>query len=290
MPQATVNGLKITYAETGAGFPLVWCHEFAGSMESWAPQVSFFSPHYRVITYNARGYPPSHVPTDPHAYSQDRAVEDLYQLLRSLDIRQAYVGGLSMGGSTALHFGTQHPDIARALIVAATGTGSTDPVLFHQQCEAVARRIENGGMAAMQEYAAGPTRVQLRRKDPAAWEQFAQRFAAHSPVGSALTMRGVQAQRPSIFDCRDQLRALDLPTLIMAGDEDEPCLEPALFLKRNLPRAGLVLFPQSGHTINLEEPDRFNRAVLDFLTAVEAGAWAQPEESSGVGFLTSSPP
>jgi pimeloyl-ACP methyl ester carboxylesterase len=96
MPSAKVNGVELAYQESGQGFPLVWCHEFAGSMESWEPQVHFFSRRYRVITYNARGYPPSEVPGDAAAYSQDHAVEDLYGLLRHLGIAQAHVGGLSM--------------------------------------------------------------------------------------------------------------------------------------------------------------------------------------------------
>ena len=79
--------------------------------------------------------------------------------------------------------------------------------------------------------------------------------------------------RPTIYALEDKLRKLQVPTLIMIGDEDEPCIEPAIFMKRNIPRSGLAVLPQSGHAINLEEPDLFNRTVLDFLTAVEAGRW-----------------
>ena len=96
---------------------------------------------------------------------------------------------------------------------------------------------------------------------------------AHSALGSALTFRGVQIKRPTVFQLEDQLRGLDIPTLVLIGDEDEPCIEPSIFMKRHIPACGLAIFPQSGHTINLEEPDLFNRTVLDFLTAVEAGAW-----------------
>jgi pimeloyl-ACP methyl ester carboxylesterase len=63
---------------TGTDFPLIWVHEFAGGMESWLPQVNFFSRRYRVIVYNARGYPPSAVPADASKYGQDYAAEDLY--------------------------------------------------------------------------------------------------------------------------------------------------------------------------------------------------------------------
>ena len=155
MPRVSLDGVGIEYREAGSGFPLLWAHEFAGSMESWEPQVRFFSRRYRVITYNARGYPPSDVPDEPDAYSQDRAVEDLYQLLRHLGIEQAYVGGLSMGGGTTVHFGLRHPEMARALIVANTGSGSANPEQFARGCEERAARLERDGMDGANDYARG---------------------------------------------------------------------------------------------------------------------------------------
>jgi pimeloyl-ACP methyl ester carboxylesterase len=89
--------------------------------------------------------------------------------------------------------------------------------------------------------------------------------------------------RPSILDLGPQLEQLDVPTLIMTGDEDDPCLEPGFFMKRKIPTAGLVVLPKSGHTINLEEPEAFNRAVLDFLTAVDAGKWTRRNPASQTG-------
>ena len=283
MPRVSVDGVGLEYRESGSGFPLVWAHELAGSLESWEPQVHFFARRYRVITYNARGYPPSDVPDDPAAYSQDQAVADLHALLRALEIEQAYVGGLSMGGSTALHFGVQHPEMARAIVIAAAGSGSTDPEPFREGCHARADRLDSEGMAALEDYARGPARVQLRRKDPDGWERFRELLMSHSPRGSALTMRGVQGGRPPVFAFERELRAMPVPALILTGDEDDACLEPALFMKRCLPRSGLVVLPQSGHGINLEEPELFNRAVLDFLTAVEADRWPAREQGSGGG-------
>ena len=284
MPRVTIKGVAIEYEEAGEGFPLLLCHEFGGSRESWEAQVRFFARRYRVVTYNARGFPPSDVPAELSAYSQDQAVDDAYQLLRHLGIDQAYVGGLSMGGSTTLHFGLQHPETVRALIVGAAGTGSNDPEGFRRQCHAFADTIERDGMSAMEGYATGPTRLQLRRKDHVGYEQFRSLLARHSPLGSALTLRGVQADRPPIFELGDALAKLELPTLIMVGDEDDPSLDPALFMKRQIKRAGLVVFPQAGHAINLEDPELFNRSVLDFLTAVEVGRWTTREEGSGVSF------
>ena len=274
MPHFSANGVSIYYEITGQGFPLVWSHEFAGCYDSWDPQVKFFSRRYQVITYAARGYPPSDVPTDPEAYSQDHAVEDLYQLLRHVGIGEAYLGGLSMGGSVVLNFGIAHPSMCRALIVASAGAGTTDRQAFLANAQAVSDRLLAEGMESVAaDYARGETRLQFLRKDPKGWEEFYRGLASHSAQGSALTFRGFQMKRPTIFALEEKLLQLQVPTLVMIGDEDEPCVEPAVFMKRKIPNAGLAVFPQSGHTINLEEPDLFNRTVQEFLTAVETGTW-----------------
>ena len=276
MPSFSADGVNIYYEVTGRGFPLVWCHEFAGNYESWEPQARYFSRRYQVITYSARGYPPSHVPEDPAAYSQDQAVEDLYRLLQHLGIEQAYIGGLSMGGTTALNFGIAHPEMAKALIVASAGAGADNAEEFRNFGEALIARLRNEGMEAVaKDYARGETRLQFLRKDPKGWEEFHRGLVSHSALGSWLTYQGVQLKRPSVYALKEKLRGLPMPVLVMIGDEDDPCVEPAVFMKRIIPGAGLAVFPQSGHTINLEEPDLFNRTVSDFLTTVEAGKWAK---------------
>ena len=278
MPSFSANGVQIYYEINGGGFPLVWCHEFGGSIESWETQVRYFTRRYQVITYAARGWPPSDVPTDPAAYSQDILVNDLYLLLRHLGIGQAHIGGLSMGGSVTLNFGIAHPEMAKSLIVASAGSGSTDRDTFLANGQAMAQRLLSEGMAAVaKDYGVTPVRVQLGRKDPHGFEEFTRLLAAHDATGSALTYQGFMMNRPTVFALEEQLRALRVPTLILIGDEDEPCIEPAVFMKRHIPRSGLAVFPQSGHAINLEEPDLFNRTVSDFLNAVEADRWASRE-------------
>jgi pimeloyl-ACP methyl ester carboxylesterase len=277
MPLAAMNdGIRLYYESTGSGYPLLFSHEFAGDYRSWEPQVRYFARRYRVITYNARGYPPSDVPEDVGAYSQARAMHDIAQLLEALQVPQAHVVGLSMGGYATLHFGLNYPQMARSLVVAGCGYGSVagDRQKFQQDTAQVAQRLENDGMPAMAAmYSKGPTRVQFEDKDPRGWQEFADQLAEHSATGAALTMRGVQGQRPSVYELEAQMRQLQVPTLIVTGDDDEPCLEPGLFMKRAIPTAGLVVVPKTGHTINLEEPESFNRIVSDFLTAVESGRW-----------------
>ena len=276
MPTFAVDGVNLHYEVEGSGYPLLFSHEFAGDIRSWEPQVNFFARRYQVITWCARGYPPSDVPDDPAAYSQERAVADAHALLAHLGIGQAHIAGLSMGASLSLNFAIAHPEMCRSVVVAATGTGSDDRESFRQAWQENSEQLLTGDMAGFAEsYANGPQRVQFRRKDPAGWAKFFAQLAEHSPLGSGLTMRGVQMRRAAIYELEEQLRGLQVPTLLLVGDEDEPCLNPTLFMKRHIPNSGLAMFPQSGHTINLEEPALFNRTVLDFLTAVEANRWGQ---------------
>src|ERR1017187_786439 len=120
----TDDGVTLHAEETGAGEPLVFIHEFAGDHRSWEPQVRYFSAASRCVSYAARGYPPSDVPTDPAAYSQDRAVADAIAVLDGLGIARANVVGLSMGGFTALHLALNHPDRVISAVVAGAGYGA----------------------------------------------------------------------------------------------------------------------------------------------------------------------
>jgi len=139
---------------------------------------------------------------------------------------------------------------------------------------------------AAKKYALGPTRVQFQNKDPRGWAEFARQLLEHAPKGQALTMRGVQMRRPSLWELVGDMKRIDVPALIVTGDEDDPCLEPALLMKRNIATAGLVVLPWSGHTINIEEPDAFNRALFDFFMRVDEGRSARRDpRSSASGIL-----
>ena len=270
----TDDGIALHVEETGAGEPLLFIHEFAGDHRSWEPQVRHFSAAYRCVTYAARGYPPSDVPPDPAMYSQDRAVRDALDVLDGLNIDRANVVGLSMGGFTALHLVLRHPERVTAAVVAGAGYGA-EPArqeAFRAEANAIADAFEADGAAKVaQWYAAGPARVQFRNKNPRGWAEFAAALAGHDATGAALTMRGIQAARPSLYEL--DYTNVTVPLLILAGDEDDGCQEPGLMLKRAIPSAGLAILPRTGHTTNLEEPGVFNRAVDDFLAAVARGAW-----------------
>ena len=236
--------------------------------------MRFFARYFHCVTYGARGFPPSDVPDDPAKYSQARARDDVIAILDHLQLERAHIVGLSMGGFATLHAGIAHPRRARSLVIAGCGYGA-DPGQkdkFLAECEAAAAFFETAGAAeAAEKYALGPTRVQFQNKDPRGWSEFARQLAEHSAKGLALTMRGVQMRRPSLWELVEDMRRIEVPTLIVTGDEDEPCLEPAILMKRNIATAGLAMLPRAGHTINIEDPDGFNRALLEFFLLVDGG-------------------
>jgi pimeloyl-ACP methyl ester carboxylesterase len=277
MPYLTTDdGVRLYYEETGSGAPIVFVHEFAGDYRSWEPQMRYFSRRYRCVAFNARGWPPSDVPDDVARYSQARACDDIRSVLDGLNIDKAHIVGLSMGGLATLHFGLTYPSRALSLLVAGAGYGSEpgEREKFREEAVVIAAKLEKEGMATFAEaYAYGPTRVQFENKDPRGFAEFKTMLADHSAKGAANTQLGVQRERPSIFDLEDKLAACRVPMLVVTGDEDWPCLLPNVFIKRTCPSAALLVIPNSGHAVNIEEPAAFNAALADFLVQVDAGRW-----------------
>lgn len=290
MPYATTDdGVKLYYEETGSGTPIIFVHEFAADHRSWETQMRHFGQRYRAITYGARGYPPSDVPEDVSMYSQNRATDDIAAVLDHLKIEKAHVVGLSMGGFATLHFGFRHPHRALSLTVAGCGYGAEkgQEEKFRKEVETVVATIRTEGAAKFAEkYAYGPTRVQFENKDPRGFMQFKQELAEHSTIGTANTQEGVQGKRPSLYDLVDQMKAMTTPVLVLTGDEDWPCLQPALLMKQTIPTAALSVMPNCGHTINIEDPDQFNRLVSDFIVQVDSGRWPTRDPRAMVASIT----
>ena len=290
MPHAmTEDGVRLYYEETGSGKPLIFVHEFAGDHRSWEPQMRPFGQRYRSIAFNARGYPPSDVPDNRASYFQNRAADDIRSVLDHLRIDRAHVVGLSMGGFATLHFGFRHPARALSLCVAGCGYGAEPEQRerFRTEAAAIADFINSAGMKAFADkYAYGPTRVQFENKDPRGFAEFKRMLAEHSGLGSANTQLGVQRERPSLYDLVDDMKRLTVPTLILMGDEDWPCLTPGILLKRNIQAAALAVMPNCGHTINLEAPGEFNRIVGDFLALVDAGRWPMRDPRAASASIT----
>ena len=276
MPYANSKGVQLYFEEAGKGTPVVFVHEFAGDIRSWEPQLRYFSRRYRCIAFNARGYLPSDIPEAVSQYSQAIATDDIANVMNDIGVRKAHIVGCSMGGYATLHFGLRYARMARSLTVIGAGYGS-DPdkrAQFLTDTEVMARRFDELGTAeAITTYQIGPARVQYQNKDPRGFHEFCEEFAEHSALGSANTLRGVQARRPTIYNLERGLARMKVPTHIVSGDEDNQCLEPGIFIKRVCPAARLTIVAATGHAVNVEEPDLFNRLTDDFLALVDSGRW-----------------
>jgi len=277
MPYATTDdGVRLYYEETGRGTPVIFVHEFAGDHRSYEAQLRHFGRRYRAVAYNARGYPPSDVPEATSSYSQARAADDILAVLDHLGEPRAHIVGLSMGGFATLHFGLRHHDRALSLCICGCGYGAErdQRETFRAEADATAAILRRDGMAAFAErYAQGPSRVQYENKDPRGHAEFKRMLAEHSAEGSANTQAGVQKERPSLYDLTEAMARITVPTLIVTGDEDWPCLMPGILMKRSIPSAGLAVLPNTGHALNIEEPEAFNHLVGDFLAQVSSGRW-----------------
>ncbi|MDF2813119.1 MAG: alpha/beta hydrolase [Microvirga sp.] len=279
----TSDGVKLFYESAGQGTPIVFVHEFGGNHWSWEPQLNYFSRRHRCVTYAARGYAPSDIPDDVEKYSQARAAADIVAVMDAAGLGKAHLVGLSMGAFACLHAAMQFPERVLSAVVAGIGYGSEKKheAYFRTNAQQVADAIQQRGAESFAEtYAESASRVQFQDKDPRGWALFADRLSRHSSLGAANTMRGVQMRRPSLYDLEAELSALAAPLLVMCGDEDDHSLLPGIFLKRVVPRSGLSVLPKSGHTLNLEEPEMFNRLVAEFIAQVEAGRWGPRDPRS----------
>ena len=204
-------------------------------------------------------------------------------MLDHLGLDKVIVIGLSMGGYTALRLAVQVPERITAIVAASAGSGSypAHRVAFQAEAEKLAAEILRQRRMLADDFAMGPTRTQLKRKDPRGWAEFRDHLAEHPAVGAAHTLSNVQAKRPSLYDFEDQLSACRVPTLLMVGDEDEACLDANVWLKRTMPIAGLDVAPKAGHLLNLEDPARFNSTISSFFNTVSSDAWDVRAAPSG---------
>jgi 3-oxoadipate enol-lactonase len=277
MPHAIASDdVRLYFEEAGSGTPILFLHEFAADHTNWEPQMRYFSRGHRCIAYSARGYTPSDVPPSAEAYSYKHFYTDALAVLDHLKIAKAHFIGLSMGSYSSLQVALSAPERMLSMTLAGVGSGSNLENLeaFRKQCRDNAEQFEKLGSADVAKVTReAPGRIPFLVKDPRGHADFYAALARHDAKGSANTMRGFQAGRPSIYTLTEAIRKASTPALIICGDEDDSCVEPSLFLKKHLPAAGLTFFPKSGHVLNLEEPALFNAIVERFIALAEADRW-----------------
>jgi len=283
MPLAPSQGARIHYEEAGRGTPILFIHEFAGDYRSWEDQVRHFSRGWRCLTWSARGYPGSDAPEDEALYGQDFFNRDAIAVLDAAGVEKAHMVGLSMGGYTALMLAAKYPERVISCTAAGAGSGAvkTTRAQFIADARARAAAYERAGKVDAETMGLNPTRIQLHNKDLRGWRTFVAHLAEHPAHAAAKTLRTVQAGRASLYDLEAELKAISAPVLLLVGDEDEPCLDVNLWMKRLMPTARLALLPGAGHAINLEEPALFNELTERFLADVERGSW-RPRDARAV--------
>ena len=257
MPKVQVNGIELYYESHGQGYPVIFLHGFAGTVNMWQPQVPVLSQDYQFVIYDARGHGQSESPPSVNHYSADIVVEDLYQLLGSLGIEKAVVGGLSMGGYQSLRFYLRHPEVVTALILMDTGPGYRNPAHREEWNKGQERRatlLETQGIEA---FADDLSTATLDTYTPRPL------MLKHNPLGLANMARKVVGQHDSwVIENLDKVK---VPTLVLVGENDEPFLRASEYMAKAIPGAQHVIIPQAGHAANLDNVEAFNRSVLDFL-------------------------
>lgn len=253
MPTAQINGIGIYYEDNGSGFPVVFTHGYASTSQAWRGQIDAVAQRYRMITWDMRGHGQTDSPERQEDYSEAATVEDLAGLLRHLGIEQAVLVGHSLGGYMSLAFYLAHPEMVAALIPVDTGPGYRNPKSregWNETAYARAVRFEERGLDAL-------------GRSP---EVEASRSHHKSAVGLAKAARGMLAQ----FDDRviTSLGKVEIPTLLIVGENDTPFLNGMDYMAQNMPRSRKVVIPNAGHAANIDQPELFNQTVVSFLDEV----------------------
>ena len=266
MPFArTDDRVRLYYEEHGrGGTPLVLAYGIGGNADMWDVNRDALSAHHRLVLWEPRGHARSDSPEDPAKYSFQRWALDLKAVLDHLRIRKAHVGGLSLGGGIATRFALGFPARVRSLVVTNSSSAAGLP-LSVENLVMRARSIEitlTKGMDAMAEFAmaANPNLSERLAIEPAAREEFYEEYRRLSPIGYANSLRALLA----MDHITDQLPRLRMPVLLIGGDRD-PSLAPMKVMHRKVRGSKLAVLSPASHFGNRDQPEAWNRTVLDFL-------------------------
>ncbi len=272
MPFAeATDGLKLCFEDHGEGQPVIWLHEFGGEPASWDFQLAHFSKNFRCITYAARGFQPSKTPRAMEMYGQAQATADVAAVLDHLNIRQAHLVGTSMGSFTSLDFALEHPGRVLSLTLVGNSSGPrTDDERERYRRDWIGHEIRErekfGGRGAVGVLELDPAYQALQKNLPSVWRDYAKRLSAQSLTGALNILKTLHWNRRSIWADEARLRAITCPVLLVHGDEDYYLVaETNQYLEQVIPGASRTLFESTGHLVNIERADRFNRLLDDHL-------------------------
>ncbi len=256
MSRARLNGIEIDYEASGSGPPVLLSHGYSATRRMWDGQHRALGDAYQVISWSMRGHGQTESPADPAKYSADLTVGDMEALLRHLGVQRAVIGGLSLGGVASLGFYFAHPEMTRALVICDSGPGYRNAearAAWNQRAHERAAELEARGLDAL----SGRSR------------EMREAMGEHrSAQGLAHAARGMLVQEGS--HVIDGLAGVQVPALIIVGDQDQPFLAPCEYMAKKIPGARLEVIAGAGHSSNLDRPEAFNRVLRDFLDGLPA--------------------
>jgi pimeloyl-ACP methyl ester carboxylesterase len=264
--------VRLYYEEHGrGGTPLVLAYGIGGNADMWDVNREALAARHRLVLWEPRGHARSDSPDDPAKYSFQRWALDLKAVLDHLKIRKAHVGGLSLGAGIATRFALRFPARVSSLVITNSSSAAGLP-LSVENLVMRARSIEitlTKGMDAMAEYAmaANPNVSERLAIEPSAREEFYAEYRALSPIGYANSLRALLA----MDHITDQLGHLRVPVLLIGGDRD-PSLAPMKVMHRKVRGSKLVVLSPASHFGNRDQPEAWNRTVLDFLARCDRRA------------------
>ena len=265
MPSVTIDGTIVHYRQAGSGDPaLALLHAFPLHSGMWEPQLEALSVRARVVAPDLKGFGASDAPDDPALYSMESYADQVAGLLDQLGLGRVVLGGLSMGGYVAFAFLRRHRARVAGLVLADTRPDPDAPEVLERRTNQQRQVAEEGTGGVIEALLEGLLSEHTRTHRPDVVEQ-ARRLMDNPPGGFI----GALAAMKRRTDAGGELAAIDVPTLVLVG-EDDAISPPAVAegMCGQIPRCQLVTLPGAGHLSNLEAPDAFNRAVLDFLAGL----------------------
>lgn len=256
----TLEGTEIEYAASGDGPALLLFHAFPLAHSMWEAQAKALSATQRVIRFDARGFGASGPSAGP--LTMERIADDAAALLDQLGIREATVGGCSMGGYAAFAFVRRHPARVRALYLQDARAGADSDEARANRLRLAERVLAEGASVAAEAFLPKLLGETTQRENAALVAEVRERILAASPRAIADALRGLAAR----VDSRPMLAGLRFPTLVLVGAEDvltPPAESEAIAAA--IPGARLELVPRAGHLANLEQPAAVNAALAAFL-------------------------
>lgn len=267
MPRLPVNGVHLNVEQAGAGPPLVLLHGFTGSAAGWAEHSEAFAQSHAIAAVDLLGHGLSDAPDDPVRYGIGYATEDILSVLDALGIRRAGLLGYSMGGRVAISLAVVAPERLSALILESASPGILDAGTRRERAAAdaeLAAAIEQDGVEPfVDRWERLPLFASQTALPDEARRYLRARRLRNNPTGLANSLRGLgQGVQPPMHEYLQQIR---VPTLLIAGGLDPAYCEMGQEVRAMIPHARLEVVPGAGHTVHLEQPERFRALVLEFL-------------------------